>query len=260
MEHFTADDGVRIAFHRFGAEQHVDPLVVLHHGFAADTRFNWVSPGVVGALVTSGRSVVSIDARGHGYSDKPHDRARYGERRMAHDLVGLLDHLGIGSEGNEQIDLVGYSMGAIVALTTATIDERIRRLVIGGIGGAVVDRDLAAARRFDPTALAAALRASDADAVTNPMARAFRRFAEVTGADRLALAAQAESVDRSPIDASLVTATSLVIVGDRDELAGRPEVLADALRAELRIVEGDHLGAVAAPDFAPAIVEFLAAR
>lgn len=237
-------------------------MVVLHHGFAADTQLNWVSPGVVGALVTAGRSVVSIDARGHGHSDKPHDPARYGELRMAHDLIGLLDHLGVGAgaAGNEQVDLVGYSMGAIVSLATATLDRRIRRLVVGGIGGAVVRADLAAARGFDPTALAVALRAPDDAAVTNPMAKAFRRFAEFTGADRLALAAQAERARREPIDVTAVTARSMVIVGDRDELAGHPEALADGLRAELRIVTGDHLGAVAAPDFAPAVVAFLAGR
>ena len=37
--------------------------VVLHHGFAANSFLNWVAPGVVDALTSSGRRVVAIDAR-----------------------------------------------------------------------------------------------------------------------------------------------------------------------------------------------------
>ncbi len=228
--------------------------MMLHHGFAADTGLNWVAPGVVAALVAAGRSVLSVDARGHGKSDKPHDPAQYGEQRMARDLIEVFDHLGL-----ERVDLAGYSMGAIVSLVTASLDQRIRRMVIGGIGGAVVER-ASGETRFDGRGLAAAMRADDPSTITHPMARAFRAFAESTGADRFALAAQAETVGRrQAIDAGAITATSLVLVGDRDELAARPEVLAAALGgAELRIVPGDHLGAVGAPEFAPAIVEFLA--
>ncbi len=51
----------------------------------------------------------------------------------------------------------------------------------------------------------------------------------------------------------------MVLVGADDPLAARPEVLAAAIPgATLRMVPGDHLGAVAVPEFAPAIVDFLA--
>ncbi|MEU4340642.1 hypothetical protein AB0H00_05100 [Nocardia sp. NPDC023852] len=45
---------------------------MLPHGVVADTNANWMSTGVVGALRAAGRTVVSLDARGHGRSDKPH--------------------------------------------------------------------------------------------------------------------------------------------------------------------------------------------
>jgi pimeloyl-ACP methyl ester carboxylesterase len=53
------------------------PPVVLHHGFAADADANWVRPGIVDALVASGRTVVALDARGHGRSAQPHDLHAY---------------------------------------------------------------------------------------------------------------------------------------------------------------------------------------
>ena len=94
------------------------PPVVLHHGFVANADANWVATGVVEALTTAGRKVIAPDARGHGRSEKPHDPARYGEDRMARDLAVLLDTVDV-----PQIDLVGYSMGAIVSLIFASTDR-----------------------------------------------------------------------------------------------------------------------------------------
>jgi pimeloyl-ACP methyl ester carboxylesterase len=38
-----------------------------------------------------------------------------------------------------EIDLVGYSMGAIVSLIYASGGERVRRLVVGGVGAGVIE-------------------------------------------------------------------------------------------------------------------------
>jgi pimeloyl-ACP methyl ester carboxylesterase len=65
-------------------------------------------------------------------------------------------------------------------------------------------------------------------------------------------------VRRQPIALEQITAPTLVLAGRDDQLASRPQVLASAIpRAELLVIDGDHLGAVAAPAFAPAIVEFI---
>ena len=64
----------------------------------------------------------------------------------------LADHLGFGA-----FDLVGYSMGGVTAVLVATRDPRIRRLVIGGIGSAVVELGGVDTRVMDRTALAAVL-------------------------------------------------------------------------------------------------------
>jgi len=249
VERFTTSDGISIAVHRWPVES-AQPPVVLQHGFAASSAINWEAPGIVAALTASGRSVVAVDARGHGQSDKPHDPARYGEMRMARDLVELFD-----DRGWEQVDLVGYSMGAIVSILAATLDHRIRRLGVGGVGGGVAE--LGGVDRRTLGAVAAGLRAADSASLTNPTVRQFRRFAELMGNDLHALAAQAEAVHASPIAFDQITADALVVVGASDELAGHPEVLADALHARLVVVPGDHLSAVATPEFTVALLDFL---
>jgi pimeloyl-ACP methyl ester carboxylesterase len=252
---FTTSDGVGIVYEEWRGEVVTGPPVFLHHGFATDARFNWVRTGVVAAFTDAGRRVVAPDARGHGGSDKPHDPARYGEDRMARDLGELLDHLGC-----DEIDLVGYSMGAVVALIAATREPRIRRLAVGGVGGAVVQLGGVDVREMDRHLLADALRLDDPAAITHPMARAFRAFADATPRnDRLALAAQSDAVHQGRIALERITAPTLVLAGRDDALARRPEVLANAIAgARLEIVEGDHLGAVVAPGFADSLVRHLA--
>ncbi|MGE0045583.1 MAG: alpha/beta fold hydrolase [Hyphomonadaceae bacterium] len=252
MQSFTSSDGLQLAYHAWGAAGDAPP-VLLHHGFAANAQANWEAPGVVKALTEAGRQAIAIVARGHGASDKPHDPEFYGEARMARDLAELADHLKL-----TRFDLAGYSMGAIVSLIAATQEPRIRKLVIGGIGEGVIARGGVDTRVIGAAAIAKAMRADDVSTLPAAAAR-FRLFADSTGADRLALAAHAERVHAAPIPLDRIKAPTLVIAGDADDLARNPQALADAIPdAQLEIVEGDHLRAVAAPRFAAAIVAFLA--
>ncbi|MEE1930319.1 alpha/beta fold hydrolase [Streptomyces sp. TRM 70351] len=256
MTTFTASDGVEIAYRLWGWERRSAlPAVVLHHGYAADSRINWVDPGIVEALTAAGRRVVTLDARGHGASGKPHDPARYGEGRMAEDVVALVDLL-----GEERYDLAGYSMGAIVALLTAARDGRVRRLVVAGVGAGVVERGGVDTRATGGRELLHALETDDPSSVTNEDAAAFRAFADATGADREALVAQARAVHTGGVPFADVRAAALVMAGEEDRLAVRPGVLADALpQAVLRTVPGDHLSAVVHPDFTRELVAFVGA-
>jgi pimeloyl-ACP methyl ester carboxylesterase len=248
VERFSSFDGVELAYLEAGA----GPTVLLLHGFAADHVANWVQPGVFDALVEAGRHVVAFDARGHGASDKPHDPAAYANDAMARDVPAFLDHLGV-----DALDVVGYSMGAMTASRVVPKEPRARSLVLGGVGGRLVDGRLAVSR----AAIADALVAGDARSVENVGARAFRRFADRTGADREALAAiqRAPRVEGRPPLAE-ITVPTLVLVGDGDTIASHPERLADAIpNATARVVQGDHLNAVYDPAFTTAIVEFLGA-
>jgi pimeloyl-ACP methyl ester carboxylesterase len=247
---FTSFDGVAVAYRDVGH----GAATLLLHGFASDSRTNWIRSGVADALLESGRRVVMVDARGHGASDKPHRASAYGSRSMARDASALLDLLGI-----DEVDVIGYSMGSLVAMEMAVSDERVRSLVLGGIGAAQ-------ATRLDPlraSRIADALEAPDKSTITDPTALAFRNFADATGADRLALTAIQRASPRPPPREVLasIDVPILVLNGRDDTLAGPIELMAEVIpRARLLVVPGDHLSAVMKPEFGRSIVEFLDSR
>jgi pimeloyl-ACP methyl ester carboxylesterase len=254
MGRFESWDGIEIVYEEWGRGDS-SPPVLLHHGFIADAASNWVATGVVEALRESGRRVVAPDARGHGRSEKPHDPARYGEDLMARDLSAL-----VGEIGAEEIDLVGYSMGAIVALLFASADDRVRRLVIGGVGSGVMECGGVDRRSVSNEAVIAALEAEDPTRIEDAGALPFRLLADALGSDRIAMAAQARSVYRGGVELGRISAPTLVLAGEDDPLAIRPEALAEVIpEATLSMVEGDHIGALGDPALKPAIVDFLAA-
>ena len=252
MKSFKTWDDLEIAYREWG-EETVSPPVVLHHGFVADANANWVATGVVDALTSAGRRVIAPDARGHGRSEKPHDPDRYGEQRMARDLAVLLETIDA-----RQIDLVGYSMGAIVSLLFASTDERVRRLVIGGVGSGVIECGGVDRRAVPNDAIIEALTVADPASLEVPQAAASRQLADALGADREALVAQARSVYRGEIALGRISAPALILAGSTDPLALRPEVLAEAIPdATLELLTGNHIEALGDPRFTQSIVEFL---
>jgi pimeloyl-ACP methyl ester carboxylesterase len=270
VKHFESWDGLQIAYQEWGeqaalhespapasppAQQAALPPVVLHHGFVANADANWVATGVVAALTSAGRKVIAPDARGHGRSEKPHDPARYGEDRMARDLAVLLDTIDV-----PQVDLVGYSMGAIVSLIFASTEERVRRLVIGGVGSGVIECGGVDRRAVPNDAIIQALSADDPSSLeVAPAAVAFRQLADALGSDREALVAQASSIHRGGVALERILAPTLLLTGDTDPLAIRPQVLADAIpEATLKMLTGNHIEALGDPRFRQSIVNFLA--
>jgi len=252
MKSFKSWDQTEIVYQEWG-EQTDLPRVVLHHGFVVDANANWVASGIVDALLSAGRSVLAPDARGHGQSGKPHDRGSYGEQRMAKDLAALLDVC-----GEPQIDLVGYSMGAIVSLIFASEDKRVRRLVVGGVGSGVIECGGVDRRAIPNDTIIEALSVEDPSVLGKSGAASFRALADALGADREALVAQASSIYRGEIALSRISAQTLILAGEADPLAIRPEVLCEAIPgATLKMLSGDHIGVIADPDFARSIVDFL---
>ena len=248
MKRFASFDEVELASSVTGS----GPPALLLHGFGADFDTNWVRPGIAAAVVKSGRMVIGYDARGHGESDKPHDPAAYEHDAMVRDAQALLDLLGV-----DAVDVVGYSMGAIVSSRLAATDARARSLVLGGIGGRVGR----AADENRRSRIAAALEARAGErSAEDAEARAFRRFTERGGNDLDALAAiqRAPSNGRTGILKAIAIPT-LVVAGADDRLAGSPDELAARIKgAVAQVVPGNHLSAVARPEFTAAIVEFLA--
>lgn len=252
-EGFVSSDGLRIRYQRSGA----GPPLVLVHGWGSTAHSNWVATGWV-ALLAPRRTVIAIDVRGHGRSDKPHARAPYSYAAMSRDVLAVLDAHGI-----ERADFVGYSMGAFMgAWLLGHHPDRFRRMVLGGIG----DETPASAAQGD--AIAEALRAPELTAVTDPAARAVRRFVERgEPVDLIALAYSAEQMwpEGYPLTVAgpgvgAAAVPVLVVNGTDDhpyvDTADRfVEALADG--CHLTLPGRDHLTAVADPQFKAAVIEFL---
>ncbi|MEM9555588.1 MAG: alpha/beta fold hydrolase [Acidobacteriota bacterium] len=119
--------GVAIRYVDHAAAEAPERLpALLLHGFTLDLDTNWSA--LMPALAAE-RRTIAFDLRGHGRSGTPHEPAAYGEP-MALDAVRLLDHLGVA-----QVHLVGYSMGAEIALKLLELaPERFRSAVLGGAG------------------------------------------------------------------------------------------------------------------------------
>src|SRR3954469_23692857 len=96
-----------------------EPLILLHGGIGTGEMFAPILPDL-----TAGRRVIPVDLQGHGGTadvDRP-----LRPELMAEDIAALLDHLGL-----EQADVMGYSLGGIVALRLAIQHPaRVRRLVL----------------------------------------------------------------------------------------------------------------------------------
>jgi pimeloyl-ACP methyl ester carboxylesterase len=240
-------DGTRIAY----VVQGSGPAALLLHGFGADHVLNWARPGVIDALTGAGRRVIVTDARGHGASDKPHDPDGYSGDAMVRDAKAVLDHLGV-----EQVDVVGYSMGSMVAARLVPEEPRTRALVLGGVGATVMPPRSGGRA---PEAIATALLADDPASIESVAGKAFREFADFTGADRQALAALSRSdALRYSVRFDAITVPTLVVAGADDRLIRSPSELADRLPSARSVtVAGDHLGAPSDPAFSRALVEFL---
>lgn len=214
------------------------PVVVLVHGFASNRSVNWVNTGWVSSLTKAGHRVLAPDNRGHGRSAKLYEPALYTTPTMASDVIALLDHVGV-----ERAVLMGYSMGArISAFATLAAPARVRGLVLSGLASALVEGI------GGEEAIARALEAPSAGDVVEPHARAFRVFAEQTGSDRRALAACIRAARQvlTPQEVGRILAPTLVVAGEKDEIAGSADALA-ALIPNARAVTlpgRDHMTAV----------------
>ncbi|WP_300593969.1 alpha/beta fold hydrolase, partial [Microbacterium sp.] len=71
-QYVMVGESYRIATYSWGDPDAQTVLAV--HGFSSSCRDNWVNTGWVRDLTRAGFRVLGVDQRGHGASDKPHDR------------------------------------------------------------------------------------------------------------------------------------------------------------------------------------------
>ncbi|MFL5028750.1 MAG: alpha/beta fold hydrolase [Xanthobacteraceae bacterium] len=228
--------------------------IILVHGFASTKEVNWVQPGWVATLARAGRRVIALDNRGHGESAKLYDPADYHTDTMAGDVLALMDHLRL-----DRVDAMGYSMGArICAFLAVKMPQRVRSLILGGLGIHLVDGVGL------PESIADALEAQSLDDVTDPQGRTFRAFADQTKSDRKALAAcirgSRQTLARD--QAAQIRVPVLIAVGTKDPVAGSAQALAELVPGAqaLDIPGRDHMLAVGDKVFKAGALEFLARR
>lgn len=262
-ERFFDSAGARM---RFLEEGRGEPVLLIH-GYTTNTERQWVQSGVFPALAERYR-VISLDARGHGKSAKPHDRAAYGPE-MGRDLIRLMDHLNI-----RRAHIAGYSMGAhIVAQLAVMQPDRFVTLTLGGAAGRLgwSDEDQ---RRVDEESAemdqgllrSQFLRLWPKDRPP-PSEAEIRADSErrLAGQDPLALAAVRRSNPDQVITIAALAAVpmpTLGIVGTADPYLRDFERLKAAMpKLDLVTIPGaSHGSAPAAPEFRAAMLRFLAAN
>ena len=113
-------NGVSLYYEEHGSGS---PLVLLHGGIGAGEMFGAILPAL-----GADRRVITVDLQGHGGTadvDRP-----LRPETMADDVAALIEHLGLA-----EADVMGYSLGGLVALRTAIQHpQRVRRLVLVSIG------------------------------------------------------------------------------------------------------------------------------
>ena len=95
------------------------PLILIHGGFGMVEMFDGLIPGLA-----AGRQVIAVELQGHGRTadiDRP-----FSVEGFADDVAALIRHLGF-----EQADVLGFSLGGIVAIRIAIRHpEIVRKLVV----------------------------------------------------------------------------------------------------------------------------------
>jgi len=243
---YANNRGVRIHYRVEGE----GPPLVLQHGYSQNLE-QWYRFGYVGALKAHYRLVL-IDARGHGESDKPHERLAYAWPVGVMDILTVLDELGI-----RQAIYWGYSLGGSFGFGALTIaPERVAALVAGA---AAADAFNIASRLqhvdgSDPEAFLSAIE-SIVKAKYSPEDRAM-----LLASDTRALAAAAQDRPSVVEQLSQIATPCFLYAGEQDFVLSRAQATARQIRnAKFVVLPGlTHADGVARSDLVlPHVLKFL---
>jgi pimeloyl-ACP methyl ester carboxylesterase len=236
---FTAGDGARLTFDDRGAGF---PVLLLH-GFIASAQANFIAPGIAAAVTGAGFRAILPDHRGHGRSAAPEDPALYPPNVLVADALALVDHLALSDYA-----LVGYSLGARVAIQMLAAGVRPRCAVLGGMGESAVDGG--ARRAFFAAAL-------NGEAV--PGAERVRAFVTAMGMSLNAARHVQASIRDTPAAALAEIPTPILCLNGAEDFDNGDGAKLAALFPAARVQRtgGNHMTAISDPTYAQAIVAFL---
>ncbi len=246
VHHWTASDGVDLAYHELGQGR---PVILLH-GLFSDAHMNWIRFGHAARIAVEGFRVIMPDLRAHGLSGKPHGLEHYPKGILARDLRELIGHLQLS-----EFDLGGFSLGARTTVEGIGEGLRPRRAILGGAG---LDglRNWKRRKTFFLEAIAMFESVQRGDPHWLSI-----QFVKSQKIDRVAAGLLLESFE----DAFMAwleafTMPTLVVCGDQDDDNGSAEELANVLpNAVFKEVPGTHMSSVTKPELGEAIAGFLAA-
>ena len=112
-------DGVRVAYDLTGT----GPMIVFLHG-GGQSRRVWHELGYVGRL-RDHFTVITVDIRGNGESDRPIDVEAYSIDHLKDDILSVADAV-----GETRFSVWGYSYGGNIARYLPAHSHRVAKLVM----------------------------------------------------------------------------------------------------------------------------------
>lgn len=237
---FKSFDQTKIAFTDEGQGE----AVILLHGFISNGT-SWNQSELKRRLIEKGYRVIVPDLRGNGRSEKSHSESFYKNEAETKDLVALIDHLKL-----ETCKVVGYSRGSIVLAKLLTMESRIDKAVIGGMGLDFADEEWPKRKMFAD--------AFSGRAEPNEVTSGAVEYAESIGADLkiLGLLQDYQPVT-STTELNKIQTPIMIICGEDDNENGRPEDLQKEIQnSNLVFVKGNHNDTYKQDNFAEAVMGY----
>lgn len=245
VHHWTASDGVELAFHEMGEGR----PVVLAHGLFSDAPTNWIRYGTADAIADKGHRVIMPDLRAHGLSSKPREAEAYPGGILSRDLAELVEHLEL-----DDYDLGGFSLGARTVVGAVGRGLEPRRAILGGVGLEGL-KGWQRRRQFFIDAI------DRFDEVKHGEPHFFAvAFMKTMKVDLVAARHLLESfADAKDEWLAAFTMPTLVVCGVDDHDNGSGAKLAETLpNGEFAEVPGNHMSSITRAEFGQRIAEFVA--
>lgn len=236
---FNSFDGVPIVY----TDQGKGKAVLLIHGFI-NSRKSWDNTALKNDLLAKGYRVIIPDLRGNGDSGKPQNDDAYINNAEVTDLKLLMDHLEVKS-----YSAVGYSRGSILLAKLLTVDKRISKAVLGGMG---IDFT-------NPKWNKRIMFANAFNGDSNEQTKGAVDYAKSIQADLRSLHLQQKHQPVTSInELNAINMEVLIVCGGQDKENGNPNTLARAFeRGNFTMVKGNHNKTYKTKDFANVIIQFL---